>query len=743
MESVKVLPLDYNANLPENYIDEEQPVTASNRDWYRPDYAPFYEKDFELYDGDGMLLRKGVHYVFETLSDELLMKTGKPVRYFFRILNLSLNTKKKYRIKYRSVGNTGFPRSLIAKMVNELLNSDYWVDWDTQVLGKPDTYPAYQHWHDVATEVANWDQFISFATQHLNFVMGAKKLHFDRQLELIKTAAEEMKVKHKVFWKKLNDHDQDYNNPHQLVRSDFPLTEIPNVPLASVSEDLDGKLRSRFTTPMGLQLAAKKKARVAPGLVRGGDSDLTCLAGVSPLSVIGYARDTKLNLLKNAALHRDQNGNVTIFTGEGQNERFTSIWSTPQRAYFTGEQYQLIQDKPDHYSSVYRTCGKGIVVGKGADLILRYYPDPKALVDKYSSDYLAMNMQPIKTALGNDWANRVWFVPAKGAIYILGLVSDSGPRSKIRFFKVTYTDIAPYPELQPITYRVQQENTSGDLGAAADTHLMIDRQAGGLANTWRDYHHAFDREVSVNESTHGFSIAAEEDPYDNHRVNIKIMTGFTANNVEYPIEVSWVLDNKREELLRVPGGSNARRVQNTSAVTPFDTEFNKLVKLVNANTYPSVCFTQTGDVLFYYGGKTLTRPRTVRQNVGELYRLPISSALYRNSVILETALIESEILESDPSAKWMVAIPNDCPIIYRGQRGILKARKYDLREATENWDPTRPWTFWMNLLWETNGPVIHIHDGMDGNVGVQIGSIYANEDGVFEINYQTIDNVNS
>ncbi|AUR80922.1 minor tail protein [Vibrio phage Aphrodite1] len=682
MEIVKVLPLDLKGELASNYIsDEVQPVTALSRDWYRPDYSPFFIDDFELYDGDGMLLKRNVHYSFESLNQEMVKKTGKPVYNFFRIKDITLNYKKSYHIKYRSIGNTGFPRSLISKMAHELLNSDYWVDWDTQVLGKPPTMPAYQHWHDIATEVANWDQFISFAQQHLDFVMETKRAHYDRTMAMINKVEGLFSKEHRDYRQRLKEHDQDYGNPHELERKHFSLTYIPNVPLATVKEDYQGDIIDRFSTPKGLALAVKDKQRMSPTLVRSGEIKQNAFNLLGKTSTVHPPRTMEFNQITKAAVCRDVKDGLVFYFGDNSGQPIGLLYGQGTELSFTGEQRD-INASDGRSDEVLKTLGGGVVIRRHDSNTGLYYANPEELLSG-SPNFTKLDLSNLDGLYGTGWEERSWFVKCqRGLLLITHDTESSTYVYNVKFslfeFDDAQLDLGKTYTSRALSFDYQNEDGT-DIKDSYRLALVSIKQ-GTETNTFDRFHHSFTRAIrTVNLNGHGFSLSAEVENEHPERVLLKLLTSVTLDGDEYPIESGWELNLKEMRFTNIPGSSNARSIDNTKSYQRFGDSLIKLTK--GPSKYPSLGISQDGNLINYYGNKRYTACGTISMTPMLVYRTSVETKLFEGVVSKDANL--GLVVVPSGETKWTVSVPNDCEAVYQGVRATLKRCSLDVRTSSK------------------------------------------------------------
>lgn len=672
MEKVKLLQLDLRAENPDNYIDETQPVTVRTRDWYRPDYAPFYEKDFELYDGNGELLRKNKDYVFETLNDTLLKDTGKPVYLFFRILNTALNNKKSFRIKYRSVGNTGFPRSLIGKMTNELIHSEYWVDWETQVLGKPETLPAYQHWHDVANEVANWDQFIAFADMQLEMVVRGRKDHWVENETKIDRSERDFTLRHRAFWNMLDDHDQDYDNPHRLVRDDFELKHIPNYPLSNASEDLSGVNPVSFTTPRGLLNTVQQKRRISPGHVAAGRLGYT-----APPRSVGVTREQNIETLTLGGIRKYMNGDMRYIVAAADDQAPTGIWLTDDDAELLQVTYHLAPVYPQvggrdlPMDRTLRVIGKGYAVTHHSeDLSALFYPNPDSVLNRDQKDCVKLDMSKVNADIGAAWRTRSWFFSVGNHVLLLASVPNTND-AEYKLYAAKMTALSPTTTLVMNPMSVGVEDADGIVSNPVTTLPLIDVVKGG-GGAYRTYHHSFVSDVTPTFTGHMTVLTGDDDLRKQNSFFIKIIKAMVVNGHTLPIEMSWSFSLDDNTLYRNLSGSNAKVYKSVIEIDSFDTVLADYVKRMNTD-YPDVHFGLTGTMHLNGNNGVIRRLPTGYDNLFDLYLSNIGRKV--KGGIVEKRLIGLPAQVSP----WHFGVLTDTDMVYMGKRVNIKRNIWDIR----------------------------------------------------------------
>lgn len=674
MKTIKVLPFDPRMELSGNYVIETQDVTDLARDWYRPDYAPFYTVDFELYDGDGMLLKRGRDYEFKGLSDSLVFETGKNVYQFFRIMNPNLNNKGGYRIKYRSLGNTGFPQSLIRQMADDLLNNRYWIDWDNQVLGKPETYPSLQHWHDVASEVANWDQFIDFAQQHLDFILGNRKAHWERNQHPIALLGANFDQQRDEFWNKLQQHDQDYDQPHGLTRKDFPLTEIMNEPLATVKQDIDGVSSRSFTTPAGLAAAVKQARKMGPAFVKGGDYPSSQFRNVSLGNVVRTTLLKTPNAPTSGTWYKRLNDDLVFVNGYGNEDYATSHINHGDEVIVTSSEHRFAMDAQP-FDIVCNMMGGGVLVGQsGGYQDFRFYPNEKDIYRPTSYDYNTLNARDFEQRWGAKWYESSWFWKGNNSVYMLHL-DNVGYVRRLKMYRAPIERVQPDSFLEFEAMEFFYERPDGTFNNGGFEFYGFDLTITS-DNFVQRYHHVLtEGPEDIDISSASFTIIGDGDPYDTNRFYLKVLTGAKVpsyGNYELPIEMTWVFDMNERKMYRVYGGDNIQTLSLASDPKPIDSE---LTTLVNDPHIKSGAFNNKGRIVIRNGDGSYYIKQTTMDRRESPYILGIHDKLEDMKRV--TPIYDGSSYLSGP---WIVQVPNRVRAELLGAQIEIPPGFFDVRE---------------------------------------------------------------
>ncbi len=146
MSDFKILSFDPRGDNADNLLTEQVALDDTTLDYIKPDYSPFYSSTVVITDKDGQVRNEGTDYVLEGLVIPLVKTSGKDVKAYIRIVNTELYAKSPLNIRYHSCGISHFPRDMVKNTPTGSEGNNLPVDWNTQVLGKPDSYP-FNSWY--------------------------------------------------------------------------------------------------------------------------------------------------------------------------------------------------------------------------------------------------------------------------------------------------------------------------------------------------------------------------------------------------------------------------------------------------------------------------------------------------------------------------------------------------------------------------------------------------------------------
>lgn len=681
MNNLKVLPLDLKREIPTNFVIEEQKVTDLSRDWYRPNYSPFFASGLEVYDGEGMLLTKNKDYTVEVLVHPLILKSGKEIRCFIKIKNKNLNLKGKYKFHYHSVGNTGFPNSMMTEMVDMLLNNRFWVDWETKVLGKPSTFPVFQHYHDVKTEVANWDEFIRLMEIRLDWLNTHRKAEWEKHQGRINQLATKFDNRLNELKQKLYDHDRTHGNVHGIKREDFDLPNIMNGKLATPEEDVLGLKSTAFTTPLGLHRSVRNNQVMSQRHVKIGDYPENYFSKLNTENVV-RAKVLELEYPSDSGTwFKTPEDKLVFFTGYGDDIPITSFLYSNGVVQKTSSEYKR-EFSSIPFDLVCNTIDSGIMIGQSRDLKrFHYFPDIRNFQDQEDNHYVHVDVSEVINHLGEDWIKNTWVFSGPDGLYMLCRKVD-GYLNRMTLFYTSIDELSPYATVKPtkILFNYERLNGSfGDLPTEEFYGFDVNIEASGKIN---HYHHHIDGELDeISNTNKSFTLFGAKDVYDKNRLYLKLLSSFVITKVGYveiPIECCWVFDFETRTFLKMMGSGNRTSI-NPDSEEGIDFALLNFVSNVGINL-----------------GTFLPGGTYIQRESDNSYRYFECESYYPNDIFhysfmdyLERSPIEFtypvDLSSSFPINEWTVFTPNVTTVNYLGQNIKVEPNFYDIREYVDDY----------------------------------------------------------
>jgi len=317
------IPLDKTGKLSSNKISNEKHyltiANGTDRRMIVPVYAPFFGNSVALEgksaSGQWTLLRKDYDYapVFELqdISDTV----DSPL--YSAIVIMDDSVWSSVRVTYQTIGSdlVANRQATYTSLVNKILAGRS-IRWN-QITNPPRFYAVSQHTHSLIDDFVG---FASIASTIANLAGANTAEVYESDLASIVTH--------------INS-----NNPsptaHSLTKAQIGLPNVPNFPIATVSEAVDPANRFTLLTPATASAVAKTNLKSA---------DETNL-GIAQLNLGNKSTDgtnntdalTPKGLL---TLLKSNNGlNLQAALGGGRNAVKISIWPLPASWYWKGVRY--------------------------------------------------------------------------------------------------------------------------------------------------------------------------------------------------------------------------------------------------------------------------------------------------------------------------------------------------------------------------------------------------------------------
>ncbi len=256
MSEIKILKLDLLGTNSDNVITgERQALDDTNLEYIRPTHTPFYSSTLVITDVNGQILKEGEDkdYVLVNLIFDLVNRTGKSVHAFIRIVNRDLYQRAPLSMKYHSIGINHITPDMVKQTLGGTHGTD--IDFEKDIMGRPETFPASAHVHDITTDITNWDELINVLNAMWNFRKKRSRQMYDELKKYVDTTWVDVRAEISAIELKIDAHARNYENPHEVDAWDVDLGNVENTPTGSLFEQLAG-------TPNTLVTAAGAQAIV-------------------------------------------------------------------------------------------------------------------------------------------------------------------------------------------------------------------------------------------------------------------------------------------------------------------------------------------------------------------------------------------------------------------------------------------------------------------------------------------------
>lgn len=253
MKDIEIIEIDYSGKKVEYKKEDNVELAKISAPWIVPEEGPFYSDSLRVLKG-GLDLAPGADFTLSTPVTDLTKLTGKSVHLYIKLKDHVLTSGGTVDVIYQKVGNPIISVKKLMDMLEEMVIEGKPVDWDTQIVGKPDTY--YPAWH--SHDIQNPDEMVGFGGLIELFqraqwdveTNGPRVVQLLKQLE--KECYDRLNYVQKLHWGKIMNHVQHYNNPHELKPDHVDLGNVPNFATATPEEDAAGEREDLFSTPAGL-----------------------------------------------------------------------------------------------------------------------------------------------------------------------------------------------------------------------------------------------------------------------------------------------------------------------------------------------------------------------------------------------------------------------------------------------------------------------------------------------------------
>ena len=241
-------PLDLTGNSPANLVaGEPHSLSTTGNRVIVPHHGPFFTRGLVVKKaGNPTPLVPGEDYVAAQLMPYITVKTGQQICAIIVIRGENLGTE--FEIDYQVVGGD-YSTSVYAieKMIETLDIDERAVRW-ADIIGKPEHYPPAPHLHDIG-DTYGWE-YIVVALEGIRsaILVGDEHLR-DELIALIDQLRTQIEGFEDQF-DTLNLHLNNFNNPHQVTKTQVGLGSVLNYGIATQAEAIAGTSNAKYMTPL-------------------------------------------------------------------------------------------------------------------------------------------------------------------------------------------------------------------------------------------------------------------------------------------------------------------------------------------------------------------------------------------------------------------------------------------------------------------------------------------------------------
>lgn len=246
---VLVYPIDPTGINPNNLVlDEPHTLGPGENRAFVSSYGPFFTESMVVREvGTGRVLTKNLHYVAAQIYQDATITMGKEVCGVVVITDPSIRAEILF--SYQVVGGVfGSSSKALGQMIENLNLDHRVVEWGA-ILGTPSNFPPAPHLHDVGDLYGF--EYVVEALEALRtaILVGDSASHEElRQWLSLEMARQAGLVD--VVRAALAAHETNYNNPHQVNKTQLGLGNLQNYGIASKIEAETGTSNILYMTPL-------------------------------------------------------------------------------------------------------------------------------------------------------------------------------------------------------------------------------------------------------------------------------------------------------------------------------------------------------------------------------------------------------------------------------------------------------------------------------------------------------------
>lgn len=430
MDKLQAVQFDVRGTRAENRVLREKiPLKYKDCPWVVPNGSPYFAEGelVDLFNEAGGRLNLGTDYWFEGEFEPFCEATGRSICSFVKLSDKVLAENEFVSMTYQSIGAWFVPRNSIDEWVREIYIGKIPIPW-SKVYNVPPTLPASKHSHSIKTEIGDWYELTFFFMYLANYYSTRDPAVYTEADRVINESFAKLKEVKAAQLARINNHDKDYGDPHQITKFHLQLGNHDNFDTATPAQDLAGTAANLLSTPEGVMQLADKYTVENDGIMRNGVLPVSYFGngGYIPPTILGSFEGLG-SLSECMGMCVEASGRLVViqnhFDGRTEGLYFSVLSDyknpldpkNPYRFDYTAYRYEppvLINNgiKPNH-----------IVAGSGNDIIMVGKTDPLNFAgdrwfialtndsfDPSGHRYIEVNMKGIFNTFGNPDASGTW-----------------------------------------------------------------------------------------------------------------------------------------------------------------------------------------------------------------------------------------------------------------------------------------------------------------------------------------------
>lgn len=272
MDKLQAVQFDVRGTRAENRVLREKiPLKYKDCPWIVPNGSPYFAEGelVDLFNEAGGRLNLGTDYWFEGEFEPFCEATGRSICSFVKLSDKVLAENEFVSMTYQSIGAWFVPRNSIDEWVREIYIGKIPIPW-SKVYNVPPTLPSSKHAHTIKTEIGDWYELTFFFTYLANYYSTRDPNVYVEADQVITESFTRLKQVKAQQLARLNNHDKDYGDPHQITKFHLQLGNHDNFDTATPEQDVAGTAANLLSTPEGVMRLSDKYTVENDAIMRNG-----------------------------------------------------------------------------------------------------------------------------------------------------------------------------------------------------------------------------------------------------------------------------------------------------------------------------------------------------------------------------------------------------------------------------------------------------------------------------------------